>query len=366
MLERLNEPLSFIIRGVKRMEAKNAKQRLDDLQELLQAGYLTESEFRVARINALKENGVDIVIHNSGSGRRHRGERTETRGSGCGCFSIVLLLIVIGIGVVFFIPDWSSRLEEFYETVREWTLDQWSSFFSDLDPVSEPVPDPVFSEPTVPDPVASDSAAPDPTAPEPVAPDSVDSTPQGNVSPTGVNDGNAPPDPLSSVVQAESRSEPVVYFPSPEPSVSLTDSSHFVHPSLPSLDTQIFALPDLTSNDEASKNVTENATEEESLTVIEGSPNASPVASAAEDIQKSAEGNAEARRGVVSVRSARIRSTPDTTTNNNVVGWGNRGNRFFVLEERIVKDGSTWYHVRSEESGKQGWISSALVTLEKE
>jgi hypothetical protein len=45
---------------------------------------------------------------------------------------------------------------------------------------------------------------------------------------------------------------------------------------------------------------------------------------------------------------SRIRSAPDTSASDNVVGWGTKGDRFSVLEKGVGIDGSTWYHVRYE------------------
>ena len=125
------------------METKNTKQRLDDLQDLLQAGYLTDNEFRVARINTLRESGVDIVIHGSRKPEaRYPREEEEEEPKGCGCFLIVVLLIALGIGAVFFVSIWPDRLGGSYvRAAREWASAQWSSFFSDAP--SGPIPDPI-------------------------------------------------------------------------------------------------------------------------------------------------------------------------------------------------------------------------------
>jgi hypothetical protein len=61
----------------------------------------------------------------------------------------------------------------------------------------------------------------------------------------------------------------------------------------------------------------------------------------------------------------RIRSTPDTSTNDNVIGWGRSGDRVLILEKNTARNGGVWYRIRYEEGGKQGWISASLVTLEE-
>jgi uncharacterized protein YgiM (DUF1202 family) len=70
------------------------------------------------------------------------------------------------------------------------------------------------------------------------------------------------------------------------------------------------------------------------------------------------------QRGFISVRSVRIRSAPDTSTNDNVIGWGRNGDRVLILEKSRSRDGSGWYRVRYEDGSKQGWVSGSLVTLE--
>jgi hypothetical protein len=71
-----------------------------------------------------------------------------------------------------------------------------------------------------------------------------------------------------------------------------------------------------------------------------------------------------ARRGYISVTRARIRSSPDTSTNRNVLGWGRSGERFAVLEEGTGRDGAKWYRVRSESGDTTGWVSGALLRME--
>ena len=75
--------------------------------------------------------------------------------------------------------------------------------------------------------------------------------------------------------------------------------------------------------------------------------------------------NEDIGRGSITARNARIRSSPDISTNDNVVGWGHAGDRFTVLEEGAGVDGSKWYNVVYENGSKSGWISGSLVRLER-
>ncbi|MDR1979969.1 MAG: hypothetical protein LBQ42_14660, partial [Synergistaceae bacterium] len=255
------------------METKDTKQRLDDLQELLQAGYLTENEFRVARINALRESGVDIVIHTRKPETKHaREEEEEEEPRGCGCLLAFLLALAIGIGVVFFVPDWPDRLGGAYvRTVREWFSARWSSVFAVFsDAPSGPIPDPVASN-SVPLPAivvivsddqvarpvsSSDASSFEPefssaSAPEPALPSS----------------GVSSPDPARPSVSPDA---------GPELSIASAPSVDSLDPlagrvSLPSLDARIFALPDIEiANMGVSQNIMmEEPNDEPNITIVE-------------------------------------------------------------------------------------------------
>jgi hypothetical protein len=320
------------------METKNTKQRLDDLQDLLQGGYLTENEFRVARINALRESGVDIVIHGGSrkSEVKHSREEEEEESKGCGCALTVLLLLAIGIGVIFFVSSWPDRFGGSYvRTAREWMSDRWSGFFSDAP--SGPIPDPVsqrnISLPAVVVVVSDDEVA--------------NPTPSPDALPFSSGDASAglsSPDAVPEAQVSETAVSPAPLEPSTDPLAGRV--------SLPSLDARIFSLPDIEISE---VNVSESVTVEEPNVVIVEPETPAPTA---------AREGTPLRQGIVSGRSARIRSAPDTSSNDNVVGWGSWGDRFSVLEEGFGRDGSRWYRVRYEEGEKQGWISGTLVTLE--
>jgi hypothetical protein len=365
-----------ISQGVARMETKNTKQRLDDLQELLQAGYLTENEFRVARINALRENGVDIVIHGSRKPEaKYAREEEDDEPRGCGCLSAVVLVIAVAVGAVFFVSSWPDRWGGGYvRAVREWVSAQWSDFFSDTpsSPIPDPVPQRDVSLPAIIVIVSDDEMA---------RPASPDAAPQGipDVAP------QSPPGETSPAPEA-----PPVLSPALSPALSMDPLAGRV--SLPSLDARIFVLPNIETSEVAiSEEVTATTqvnqeetagvpkVEEPNVIVVEIPSNSPTNLSSAPSPGSSSsalvlprprstgeESGKPLRRGVVSARSVRIRSAPDTSTNNNVVGWGSTGDRFSVLEEGSGRDGSKWYRIRYEEGNKQGWISGTLVTLEKE
>ena len=115
----------------------------------------------------------------------------------------------------------------------------------------------------------------------------------------------------------------------------------------------------------AESDVAEAETAEPNITVTEVQTPVTPEPSTAPPVASAEEPQAEnAIRGSVTTPNARIRSVPDTSTNRNVVGWGNVGDRFTVLEEGSSSDGSKWYRIQYENGNKRGWISGSLVKLE--
>ncbi|MDR2179351.1 MAG: SH3 domain-containing protein [Synergistaceae bacterium] len=365
------------------METKNTKQRLDDLQDLLQAGYLTDNEFRVARINTLKESGVDIVIHGSRKAEAKH-EEEEEKPKGCGCFLTGLFLVILGIGALFFLSVWPDSLGGSYvRGVREWMSAQWSDFFSDAP--SAPIPDPVgqsAGRKNVPLPaivvIVSDDKRASPVSSSDVPSLSKDAPPSVSSSTTS----SAPPSPASSPDAGADRSVipdkaviPAANEPDSAPApgsvseaqTSLVSGAPAVSPltdgvSLPSLDARIFSLPaiEISEMSVSESPVSESLSEGPRVSILEAAP--ARAAKSAET--RNAETGRPLRRGVVSARSARIRTTPDTTRKDNVVGWGTKGDRFTVLEEGFGKDGARWYRIRYEEGDKRGWISGSLVTVE--
>jgi hypothetical protein len=68
--------------------------------------------------------------------------------------------------------------------------------------------------------------------------------------------------------------------------------------------------------------------------------------------------------GVVSARRVKVRAAPDMTTEDNVLGWAAKGERFAILGEDPGQDGSKWYNVRHEKIGQESWIKASMMTTE--
>jgi hypothetical protein len=300
---------------------KNIKERLDDLQDLLEGGYVTEDEYRVARVNILREEGMDIAIHSRApEGRRAQAE--EANRDGCGIYSLALLILifVVAAGTIFVASRWSEPFGGRYlRTAREWILTQWSNLSSGFSGETQrPLPDPIPSNA----PVSEDA-----------------------VVPLSVTSAEIPA--LSELVP-ETKTSPDKVL-----AVPLSDDAVSGGSTLQALDPQNFALPDIETPESEGPNV--KIIEIPFAAFTPAPPSSAPSEGPARTL----------RRGVVSVRSARIRSTPDTSRNDNIVGWGSSGDRFSVLEEETNPDGALWYNIRYEDGGKQGWISASLVTLEE-
>ena len=335
---------------VKDTGAKDTKQRLNELQDLLQAEYITETEYRIARTNVLKEGGVDIVIHSRVPEEASRfvdeDEEDERKGGcGCGCFLMILfLLAAILIGMIFIAPDWTERFGGAHvRKGRIWMTDLWNgvgSLFREREP-SVPVPDPVSSHDAISSSVPGASRSNGgtvvsasllipaivPESAEPIA-----------APPRASEDRSVAPEAASSADAA--LAVPVSHPETTDP--VLPEGSN----PLPALNAELPALPEAVT------------TEAEPVTTVE-IPAAGAVTSPVQQIP--VEGTV---RGFVSAQNVRIRSTPDTSNNDNVVGWGRNGDRFVVLGEGTGRDGSKWYNVRYEEGNKQGWISGSLITVE--
>jgi hypothetical protein len=338
---------------------KNTKDRLDELQDLLQAGYLTENEYRVARINTLREEGVDIVIHARAPDAKHRPdleeEEDEEKSGGCGCFlASAFLIVVVALGAVLAVPKWPENFGGFYaQTARQWILDRGAELFAlfssdEPDPAPDPGPS-VILPATVVVVGNEEDARQEPTFPA-----------LSSDLPFDFSSNLSFDLPLFELSLSERTGElSSDVFPGRAPTSPLPpapETASYAEPVLPPLDARIFSLPDISNLNSPSL----SNSQEPDVTIIEVSSSPS---SSASTFQRSEIG--QGRRGVVSGRSVRIRSAPDTSTNDNVVGWGANGDRFRVLEEGTARDGSAWYRIRYEVGGKQGWISGSLVTLEE-
>ena len=59
--------------------------------------------------------------------------------------------------------------------------------------------------------------------------------------------------------------------------------------------------------------------------------------------------------------SVRIRSTPDRTSDGNIVGRARKGEELTILEETTNDDGERWLHVRMDQGDREGWMLARLV-----
>jgi len=300
---------------------KNTRARLDELRELYNAKYVTESEFKVARVNILKEGGIDVVsqLTEYAQYAQEGEEEPSSRGSGCGCFIIALLLFAfIVLGISFFAaPYWPERFGGVQARVaREWFTSKSTDFI-----------DRFFKSPTevqVPDPISSSGERSDEDSSDIVKP---------ILEAAGTEQTNIIEEPVT------------VPQPPIAPSVD--------HSSLPSLDMHILSLP--FGSAEIDTSAEPDITVVEIQTPTSAEPNTISPGQHAENVL----------RGYVTAPIARIRSAPDTTTNHNVVTRGQTGDRFTVLEESLGNDGSRWYRIKYENGNKHGWIRGSLVKLEK-
>jgi hypothetical protein len=283
------------------MESRNTKQRLEELCDLLQAKYITESEFRVARANILREGGFDLTVHpaheHDDAPEEEFFDDPEPKGRGCGCFLIALLLAMLVVaGAFFLVSEWTGGFEGQYARVmREEILRLWDAVFPPEKEGAAPIPVPVMPANSDSDDVASQDER---TSLVPEIPNNTNgSVPEERSSPPGI------PNPVSPEI-----------LPSALPGESVSPK-------------------------------------EPEITIVEIPSTLSlPFAGI---------------QGVISANSARIRSAPDTSDTTNVVGWGRRGDHFSVLEQGADKSGAAWYRVRFDRSGREGWISGSLVQLEQ-
>ncbi|MDR3230606.1 MAG: SH3 domain-containing protein [Synergistaceae bacterium] len=339
------------------MESRNTKQRLDELYDLLKAKYITESEFRIARANIFREGGIDISSHQDGENEEEEVyfDEPEPRGRGCGCFlAVVFLLVSIVIGTIAAVPEWPDNLGgQHARTARAEMLRLWNAMFP---PDEGSIPDPLLRDegeaPAVMTPtgmaetdgtISADArksespalvgASAAVTVPEtPVVPERT--APVRSDAETASND----------VVSSEpGRVELPVVPETPNP---VSPEEHGLPPS-PEIGPAVLSGGLITR-------------EEPEVTVVEIPP-AFPAGNSG-DTREQPAGIA---RGFVSGNSARVRSAPDTSDTGNVLGWGRKGDRFIVLEQGADRSGGVWYRVRFEESTKEGWISGALVRVER-
>lgn len=252
----------------------NAKDRLDRLKGLYKDGYITEHEFMIARVNILKEEGVDVVtrLQQPQPAFLEQEEEEEEEPKGCGCIGSLaafLLASLIVMAMCFFAaPHWPEHFGGTeVRAAREWFIATGTNLIDR------------FSR-------------------EPDAP---------------------------------------AHIPDPVP------------PVMPPVMPQEEGYPGVTEPEDAYL---------EQVSDVTSIPRIHILSLASE----TAEG---AIRGYVTVSNARMRSAPDTSTNENVVGWGTIGDRLIILEEGVGTDGSMWYYVINESrNNRRGWISGSLMRLE--
>ena len=306
------------------METKGTKDRLDELRELYKGGYVTESEFKIARLNILNDGGIDVLTQLRQHARQTIAmeENEEPKGSGCGCFLAALLAVFLVSGVSFFAaPHWPDRFGGTGARIaREWFTAKATDFM-----------DGFFGNP-------AETQAPDPISSEAVQPamDSADIT--------GTAFGSA-----EAEQQNEVRESVAVTQPPAAPSVNQA--------ALPSIDMHILSLPFAPAGIDVPT--------EPDITVAEIQTSASAESDTIFPVFPADPGAENILRGYVTAQIARIRSAPDISTNDNVVARGQPGDRFTVLEEGLGSDGSKWYRIQYENGSKRGWIRGSLVKLEK-
>ena len=301
------------------------RKKLDELRELRQENYITEEEYAAARENALLDAGFDIESR-TGIGARFlhippQREIEERKNGGCGCFLIVLLLIVIILGGIFALSEDTLKtlpgLDQVFglEMVQE-ARRTILQFVDDLMGRPQAQKSPVLPQK---DGANRVSAEPAVAVPEPP------SERGGVQNPPKHEDNPAPVEPAEKVEPAE-------------------------------------------------RDVLENhAEEQEPQAEREGSGDmAASADSDAAPSQAAADANdglsdtANSVRSSVWGNSVRIRSTPDRTSDSNIVGRARKGEELTILEETTNDDGERWLHIRMDQGDREGWMLARLVRPVKE
>ncbi len=286
------------------------RQKLDELKDLRLKDYITEEEYAAARSNILLDAGFDIVPRTEPDTRTAyappQGGNREKKNGGCGCFLIVLLFAVILLGGLFAVPE--DILKTLPGLDRLFGIEQVQDarrtilrFVDDL------MGRPQTQEPA---PLPEISADRPRTEPAVAVPDALPEAPEKErqASP----DRGRPADEESSDA-AETRPQTVGEVP--EESAASPDSGE----ALPQ------AAVDAVSDEELPDTAMEPA-------------------------KSSVWGN-----------SVRIRSTPDRSGDDNIVGRARKGEALTILEEITNEDGEKWYRVRMDQGEREGWISARLV-----
>jgi hypothetical protein len=287
-------------------DGKTTKERLNELKDLKDGGYITELEFKIARVNVLKEGEIDVVIRQHHSQWFSSHGKKAPRGRGYIFFPAILLLTLFALGVFFAASYWPDRFGELASFIQ---ISQTAFSGGGNQEEQEEY---------------SDAARNDT---------------RNDIS------YNMPEDRESDIEAHVQTVAPLFtsLLPSTEPETSFFVESNVVPETNP--------LPvnaDITSEIDSSAAVAA-ITPAPGVTVMEIVPSIT------------APPNSGRTRGYVSASSVRIRSAPSTSSNN-VLGVAHRGERFTLLE--IGTGGATgWYYVLYD-NGRRGWTSVSLLTLE--
>lgn len=298
------------------------RKKLDELKELRQENYITEEEYAAARGNALLDAGFDIVPRTGLEARFRRptlqeGESGEKKNGGCGCFLILLLLIVILFGGIFALPEDTLKLlpgldrvfglemvQEARRTVLQFVDDLMGRPQAQESPIlpTEDGADRISMEPAV--------AVPEPSSER----DGVQNPPKHEDNPT-------PAEHVEKDVLENHKDALENHAEEGEPQEEQEASG----------DTAASADSD--------------AAPPQAATVSDDEPS-----DTANSVRSSVWGN-----------SVRIRSTPDRTSDGNIVGRARKGEELTILEETTNDDGERWLHIRMDQGDREGWMLARLV-----
>ena len=297
------------------------RKKLDELRELRQENYITEEEYAAARENALLDAGFDIESR-TGIGARFlhippQREIEERKNGGCGCFLIVLLLIVIILGGIFALSEDTLKtlpgLDQVFglEMVQE-ARRTILQFVDDLMGRPQAQKSPVLPQK---DGANRVSAEPAVAVPEPSSErDGVQNPPKHEDNPT-------PAEHVEKDVLENHKDALENHAEEGEPQEEQEASG----------DTAASADSD--------------AAPPQAATVSDDEPS-----DTANSVRSSVWGN-----------SVRIRSTPDRTSDGNIVGRARKGEELTILEETTNDDGERWLHIRMDQGDREGWMLARLV-----
>ena len=334
-------------------QGKSTKDRLDELRGLHNTGYISEAEFKSARVGILKDGGFDITARQQQQQQnqyahrpsyREREEEEAPQNSGCGCLLMTFLLLFLMLGILFFAaPHLPERLGgATIMAAREWAVDRAVMLISHFrGQTPAPVQAPVSPVRQVPAPVPA------------FPPVSYNDERREEILPIEQIEQPEPEieagQPVSELVEeteeaeVEESVEPIstetTQIPAQPAFPPVTPTTL---PTVPSAETGAVALPPIDEN------------------LLRPAPGTSPAEPELVVIEPPA---AASVRGQVTAANVRIRSTPDTAADN-VIGWARQGDRFTVLEEGRDRNGARWLYVVYDTGNRRGWTSASLVRLD--